>query len=136
MLRPSFLAFLLVALAAVGMACGSDGGGSGTSQAGDAAAFCEAFGEINADGEAAFEGGNPEPSELRDLVDRARALDPPAEIAGDYEMVVEAQGLFADALEGDTSAQGELQERSEEFEAADEALEPFLRDECGLEYGD
>lgn len=132
----SFLSFVLVVLVAFGVACGNDGDGADTSQAGEAAAFCEEFSDINAEGEAAFEAGNPEPSDLRDLVDRARALEPPAAIADDYDLVVEAQGLFTDAIEGDTSAQEELQDRSDEFEAADEALEPFMRDECGLEYGD
>lgn len=135
--RPLLAVALLVALGATAAACGNDDGdGGGVATGGDAERFCEAFADINEEGEAAFEGGEPDPDELRSLVARAGDLDPPDEIADDYRTVIEAQRLFADAFDGDVDAQGELESRFDEFEEADEGLEPFMRDECGLDYGD
>lgn len=130
---------LTLTVFAAAAACGNDDGDgddAGAGAGGEVAAFCEAFAEINEEGEAAFEEGQPDADELRALVDRVRNLDPPDEIADDLATVTEAQALFAEALDGDADAQGELESRIDELEAADERLEPFLRDECGLEYGD
>lgn len=134
--RRLFSVALTVAVLTAAAACGNDDSDDGAAAGGEVAAFCEAFAEINEEGEAAFEEGQPDADELRALVDRVRNLDPPDEIADDLATVTEAQALFAEALDGDADAQGELESRIDELEAADERLEPFLRDECGLEYGD
>jgi hypothetical protein len=117
-------------LAVTVVGCGGGGGG------GSAKAFCEEFRPINDRADEVFASAEPDPAQVGDLVDQMGELDPPDEIAEDFDLVREAFGLLIAAYDGDTDATAELEQRTEEFDAADEHLEPFMRDTCDLDYGD
>jgi hypothetical protein len=54
----------------------------------------------------------------------------------DFALLVEAFGLVAESIAGDVKARAALDQRANEFDAADENLEPFMRGVCGLDFGD
>jgi hypothetical protein len=112
-------------------ACGGGGGGGGSAET-----FCAEFAPVNDRADEVFASAAPDPTEVEDLVDEMDELDPPDEIAEDFDLVREAFGLLIEAYGGDTGATAELEERTEEFDAADERIEPFMRDTCDLDYGD
>lgn len=114
---------------AVTAACGGGGGGS-------AKAFCDEFRPLNDRADEVFAPAEPDPAQVEDLVEQMGELDPPSEIAEDFDLLREAFGLLVDAYGGDTGATTELNQRTEEFDAADERLEPFMRDTCGIDFGD
>lgn len=123
---------------------GEDGTTSTTSEAEPAVdgeddgttAFCAAFAPLNTEADAILSENPPDAAELRDLLGRFAELDPPDDLAADWELQLEAFWLYADMLDGDTEAEAELNERLQEFEAASERLEPFLRDVCDTDFGD
>jgi hypothetical protein len=128
----------LLALGAVGACSDGDdddaagGGGAG----GSAEDFCTEFSALNDEGEQLFSEGTPSADEIQDIVGRLADLDPPAEIADDFGQLIEGFTLVARAQGGDTEAQSELNQRTDDLDAADERLEPFMRDTCHIEYGD
>jgi hypothetical protein len=60
----------------------------------------------------------------------------PPDVAADFALLIEAFSLVADSIGGDAGARVGLDQRAAEFDAADENLEPFMRDVCGLDFGD
>ncbi|HEX8803347.1 MAG TPA: hypothetical protein VF743_04110 [Acidimicrobiales bacterium] len=106
------------ALAGVGgvAACGDDdGGGAG----GDATArFCTAYAEY-----VASFGGDASSSRIDDAVDALRDLDPPEEVADDWDTVFGLLTGNTGSLDADEQA---------EVAAASERVAAFVEDECGI----
>jgi hypothetical protein len=131
---PAGLTRLLVIaglVAAVALpACGGDDGSS-TEQ------FCEDYRSL-ADEVADVDMDDPEAA--ADLFDRLAELDPPDEIADEFQAVVELNQEVLSASEGvdltDQEAAAELQEQlSDQVAELDEegqAVDGFLAEECGV----
>ena len=111
---------LLVGLAA----CGDDDDGAG---GGD---FCDQAESLN---ETFEQIDDPTSAEFGEALDRIRAMDPPEEIADDWNQLVQALEGFEDIdLENpDPEALAALD--SEEMQASGARVDEYLAEECGIE---
>ena len=112
---------LLVGLAA----CGDDDDDSASG--GD---FCDQAESLN---ETFEQIDDPTSAEFGEALDRIRAMDPPEEIADDWNQLVQALEGFEDIdLENpDPEALAALD--SEEMQAAGARVDDYLAEECGIE---
>ncbi len=105
--------------------------------------FCTEASEINeristslSESDSASLSGN-----LQTISDEISAVEPPDEIADDWNSLSDALGQAADALEGvdlnnpdeAAQAQAELTELQEQLGDAGTNVETYLRDECGID---
>jgi hypothetical protein len=112
---------LLVGLAA----CGDDDDDSASG--GD---FCDQAESLN---ETFEQIDDPTSAEFGEALDRIRAMDPPEEIADDWNQLVQALEGFEniDLENPDPEALAALD--SEEMQAAGDRVDDYLADECGIE---
>jgi hypothetical protein len=105
--------------------CGDDDGGT-SSQAVDE--FCDGFNEINDQ----FSNINPiaDPEALDRALEMLRDLDPPEEIADDYEQVLEGFQALSDIDITDREAVAEVQEELPQAEEAFNTVGDFVEGEC------
>jgi hypothetical protein len=119
---------LLVGLAA----CGDDDDSGGDSASGDSASgdFCDQAESLN---ESFEQIDDPTSEQFADALDRIRSMDPPEEIADDWNQLVSAlEGIEDIDLENpDPEALAALE--TEEMEAAGERVDEYLSEECGIE---
>jgi hypothetical protein len=117
---------LLVALAA----CGDDDDSDGASGGGASGDFCDQAESLN---ETFDEVEDPTSEQFADALDRIRSMDPPEEIADDWNQLVSAlEGIEDIDLENpDPEALAALE--TEEVEAAGDRVDEYLSEECGIE---
>jgi hypothetical protein len=117
---------LLVALAA----CGDDDDSDGASGDGASGDFCDQAESLN---ETFDEVEDPTSEQFADALDRIRSMDPPEEIADDWNQLVSAlEGIEDIDLENpDPEALAALE--TEEVEAAGDRVDEYLSEECGIE---
>ena len=112
---------------------GSTGGESGgeSSGGGTTEEFCTEFqaldDQFSQDPEAA--------SDPAQVIEALEGLDPPEEIADDFETVLEVSRQTADVDIEDPDAVAEAQELGESATEANERVSTFLQEECGIESG-
>jgi hypothetical protein len=118
---------LLVGLAA----CGDDDDSGGDSASGDSASsdFCDQAESLN---ETFEEVDDPTSEQFTDALDRIRSMDPPEEIADDWNELVSAlEGIEDIDLENpDPEALAALE--TEELEAAGQRVDEYLAEECDI----
>jgi hypothetical protein len=110
-------------LAAAG--CGDE---NADTSSGETEEFCRGFNEINEE----FSNKNPvtEPEALQEALDMLRDLEPPAEIADEYEKVLDG---FEALSEVDLTNREEVARVRAEFAEAEEAFDTvrdFVDEEC------
>lgn len=123
-MRRTLIGLAAITLLGVTACSDSDSGGEAAGNNGSTEAFCDEYRELDErfteDPEAA---NDPE-----QVIPALEDLDPPDEIADEFDALV---GAFAlDPSNPDDAA--ELEERSEELTDAQEKVQTFLEDECGL----
>ena len=105
-------------------ACGDDDEAGG----GDAGAFCEKVRELDA---AVADAGSSDTAAVDDARSSYDELDPPAEIAEDWDTMVES---FSEATELSAEELENLDEDAfAEAEAASERIATYMERECGIE---
>ena len=114
---------LLLAL----VACGDDDDGSGDSAGGDfseqARSLSDRYDEME----------EPTREQFGDALDAIRSMDPPAEIAGDWDTMMDALEGFEDIdLENPDPEPMAALEDPEAQEASDR-VDAYMSDECGIE---
>ena len=116
------LAALAVPALALGLAaCGDD------DDSASAESFCDAAREI----EERFSNMDPStPAEFEEAIAAIDELDPPAEIADDWETMMEALESFADIDLTDPNAFDES--AFSDAEAASERVGEYMEEECGI----
>jgi hypothetical protein len=112
------------ALALTAAACGDDDDETGT-----AASFCEQAGEVT---ERIGELSDPTSEEFRQAISDLRDIEPPEEIAEDWDRALEAFEAFAglgdDEIDEDVIAQFD----DPEFAAAGDRVDAYMTEECGV----
>jgi hypothetical protein len=89
--------------------------------------FCDGFNEVNEQ----FSNINvTDPGALEDALDMLRDLDPPAEIADEYEKVLEGFEKLSEIDITDRNAVAEVQEDLPDAEEAFNTVGQFVEDEC------
>jgi hypothetical protein len=133
------------ALALGGLAaCGDDDGG------GSAASFCDDVTSVD-EAFATLEEDVSDPSQFSAIFGEVQssldAIDPPSEIADDWDTLTEALGAVVEVVEDidfedpeALASLGEeldgLEERFGDVEAAGDRIQEFTEEECGVELGD
>jgi hypothetical protein len=105
--------------------CGGDDDDSGSSEAIEE--FCDGFNEVNAqfsDIDVTNSG------ELENALDMLRDLDPPEEIADDYQTVLEGFERLSEIDITDQDAVAEVQDELPDAEEAFNTVGQFVEDEC------
>ncbi len=140
------LAGSMIMVLALAAGCGDDDGGGGGG--GSTESFCAEMESLEEKyGNVFSEADSFDPTDtdaFNELIGDLRDADPPAEIAEDWNNVIDAFQFFADAFEGldlnDPEALAELEELSAEIEertgdieAAGERVNSFLEEECGID---
>lgn len=117
------------ALAVVG--CSDSEVGGESVAAGSSDDFCAEFEELDerfsADPEAA--------DDVSAVADALDGLNPPDEIADDFDVVVEATRELAELDPDDPDAAERAQELGQEAAAAQDRLSEYLESECGVDLG-
>jgi hypothetical protein len=111
-------------------ACGDDDdeGSSGSSGGGDTSSFCA---DARAIDEAASDTDPSDTAAFEDAITAMQALDPPAEIAEDWNLMFES---FAEASELSVEDLENMDEDAfAEAEAASDRVTAFMEEECGIE---
>jgi hypothetical protein len=123
-----FVVGVAVAALLVAAGCGDDddGGGGASSQATEE--FCQGFNRINEQ----FSDINPvtDPEALREALDMLRDLDPPEEIADEYETVLEGFERLSKIDVTDQDAVSEVRDELPEAEDAFNTVGDFVEEEC------
>jgi hypothetical protein len=90
--------------------------------------FCRGFNEINDQ----FSDINPvaDPEALREALDMLRDLEPPQEIADDYETVLEGFEALAETDITDREAVAQVREEFADAEEAFNSVGDFVEEEC------
>jgi hypothetical protein len=112
-------------------ACGGDdddaSGDNGSS--GSGSEFCQEFTELTQQGPAA--GSDPE-----SVIEAMRALNPPQEIADDFNLTIEGAELQAQmassGAEPDPELVAQFQENQEAYTQANESIQQYLSSECEI----
>jgi hypothetical protein len=116
-------------LAVVGLlmaaGCGDDGGGASSDQINE---FCDGFNEINDQ----FADINPvtDPGALDEALEMLRDLEPPDEIADEYETVLSGFEALSEIDITDQDAVAQVQEDLPEAEEAFNTVGDFVEREC------
>jgi hypothetical protein len=116
-------------LAVVGLlmaaGCGDDGGGASSDQINE---FCDGFNEINDQ----FADINPvtDPGALDEALEMLRDLEPPDEIADEYETVLSGFEALSEIDITDQDAVAQVQEDLPEAEEAFITVGDFVEREC------
>jgi Mg2+/Co2+ transporter CorC len=120
-----FVAGLAVGGLLMGAGCGDDAGGASPEEIQD---FCDGFNEINDE----FSNANlvADPDALQEALEMLRDLEPPEEIADDYESVLDGFQDLADIDITDQRAVERVQEELPEAEEAFSTVGEFVEDEC------
>jgi hypothetical protein len=110
-------------LAAAG--CGDDDADASNAEIEE---FCDGFNEINAQ----FSDINPvaDPEALREALDMLRDLEPPQEIADDYETVLGGFEALAETDIADPEAVDRVREEFGDAEEAFNTVGDFVEEEC------
>jgi len=121
-----FVAGVAVAGLLIAAGCGDDDGGSASSQATEE--FCEGFNRINE----RFSDINPvtNPDALQEALDMLRNLDPPEEIADEYDTVLSSFERLSEIDVTDQDAVNRVREELPEAEDAFNTLGDFVDEEC------
>jgi Asp-tRNA(Asn)/Glu-tRNA(Gln) amidotransferase C subunit len=114
--------------AVVGLLMAAGCGGDDDSTSSEAIdEFCDGFNEVNEQ----FSNINvTDPGALEDALDMLRDLDPPAEIADEYEKVLEGFEKLSEIDITDRNAVAEVQEDLPDAEQAFNTVGQFVEDEC------
>jgi hypothetical protein len=114
---------LVPVLALTAAACGDD------DDTGTAASFCDQAGELT---ERIGELEDPSSDEFDEAIADLRDIDPPEEIADDWDRAIEAfeaiAGLDSEDVDEDALAQFD----DPEFAAAGDRVDEYLAEECGV----
>jgi Asp-tRNA(Asn)/Glu-tRNA(Gln) amidotransferase C subunit len=115
-------------VAVVGLLMAAGCGGDDDSTSSEAIdEFCDGFNEVNEQ----FSNINvTDPGALEDALDMLRDLDPPAEIADEYEKVLEGFEKLSEIDITDRNAVAEVQEDLPDAEQAFNTVGQFVEDEC------
>jgi hypothetical protein len=105
-------------------AAGGGGGSGGGSQ------FCDDFAELTQQGPAA--GSDP-----ASVIEAMRALEPPQEIAEDFELTIEGAELQQQMTAGgggepDPELLAQFEERQADYEAANASIQEYISTECAM----
>ena len=122
-----FVVGAAVAALLIAAGCGDDDdGGGASSQATEE--FCQGFNRINEQ----FSDINPvtNPDALREALDMLRDLDPPEEIADEYETVLEGFDRLSKIDVTDQDAVNEVRDELPEAEDAFNTVGDFVEAEC------
>lgn len=122
-----FVVGAAVAALLIAAGCGDDDdGGGASSQATEE--FCQGFNRINEQ----FSDINPvtNPEALREALDMLRDLDPPEEIADEYETVLEGFDRLSKIDVTDQDAVNEVRDELPEAEDAFNTVGDFVEEEC------
>jgi hypothetical protein len=121
-----FVVGVAVAALLTAAGCGDDGGGGASSQATED--FCRGFNRINEQ----FSDINPvtHPEALRDALDMLRALDPPEEIADEYETVLRGFERLSKIDVTDQDAVNKVRDELPQAEDAFNTVGDFVEAEC------
>ena len=115
-------------VAVVGLLMAAGCGGDDDSTSSEAIEeFCDGFNEVN---EQFSNIDVTDPGALEDALDMLRGLDPPEEIAGEYETVLEGFEKLSEIDITDRDAVAEVQEDLPEAEEAFNTVGEFVEDEC------
>jgi hypothetical protein len=101
------------------------GGNSGSHEA---VRFCDEFTQLTQEGPA----GDTDPESV---VEAMRDLDPPAEIADDFDLTIEGAELQAQMTRGDEpdpDLVADYQENSQAYSEANSHVQDFIANQCGL----
>jgi hypothetical protein len=119
---------LVAGVAVVGLlmaaGCGSDDDGTSSESIDE---FCDGFNEVN---ERFSSIDVTDPGELENALDMLRDLDPPEEIADEYETVLEGFQRLSDIDITDRNEVAEVQEELPDAEEAFNTVGQFVEDEC------
>lgn len=110
---------LLLGLAACGDDDDSAGGG-----------FCDQADSLN---QTFDEVDDPTSAEFGEALDRIRAMDPPAEIADDWDQLVSALDAFQDIDLENPDPEALAAFDSEEMQQASDRIDEYMSEECGIE---
>jgi hypothetical protein len=115
-------------VAVVGLLMAAGCGGDDDSTASEAIdEFCDGFNDVNEQ----FSNINvTDPGALEDALDRLRDLDPPEEIADEYEKVLEGFQRLSEIDITDRNAVAEVQEDLPEAEEAFNTVGEFVEGQC------
>jgi hypothetical protein len=102
-----------------------EAGGGGGSQDEATQQFCEEFQAFDEQ----FRDSNPSDQEVSEAI---RSLEPPEEIAEDYEVLVEGLERLATLDSSDPNAAEEFQQDSTQYTEASTNVRTFVQDECGV----
>ena len=115
-------------VAVVGLLMAAGCGGDDDSTSSEAIAeFCDGFNEVN---EQFSNIDVTDSGALEDALDMLRSLDPPEEIAGAYETVLEGFEKLSEIDLTDQDAVAQVQEDLPEAEEAFNTVGEFVEDEC------
>ena len=115
-------------VAVVGLLMAAGCGGDDDSTSSEAIdEFCDGFNDVN---EQFSDINVTDPGALDDALDMLRDLDPPEEIADEYEKVLEGFERLSEIDITDRNAVAEVQEDLPEAEEAFNTVGEFVEDEC------
>lgn len=118
----------LAGVAVVGLLMAAGCGGDDDSTSSEAIdEFCDGFNDVN---EQFSDINVTDPGALDDALDMLRDLDPPEEIADEYEKVLEGFERLSEIDITDRNAVAEVQEELPEAEEAFNTVGEFVEDEC------
>lgn len=125
-----FVAGLAVVGLLMAAGCGDDDGGASSEEISE---FCDGFNEINEQ----FSDINPvaDPEALDEALDMLRDLEPPAEIADEYETVLDGFEALSEIDINDPEEVAQVQEEFADAEEAFNAVGDFVEDECSSRPG-
>lgn len=105
---------------------GQEGGGGPRDTSPEAQAFCEGFAGL------AQQGASGSPADPTAIVSELSALEPPAEIAEDFAVAVEAAEAQAQAMGGsaDPEAAQQFQENAERYTEANANVTAYVTENC------
>lgn len=123
-----FVVAVAVAALLVAAGCGDDDGGGGGASSQATEEFCQGFNRINEQ----FSDINPvtNPQALREALDMLRELDPPEEIADEYETVLKGFERLSKIDVTDQDAVNEVRDELPEAEDAFNTVGDFVEREC------
>jgi Asp-tRNA(Asn)/Glu-tRNA(Gln) amidotransferase C subunit len=123
-----FVAGVAVAALLIAAGCGDDDGDGGGTSGEATEEFCQGFNRINEQ----FSDINPvtNPDALREALDMLRDLDPPEEIADEYETVLEGFERLSEIDVTDQNAVNEVRDDLPRAEEAFNTVGDFVDEKC------
>jgi hypothetical protein len=123
-----FVAGVAVAALLIAAGCGDDDGDGGGASSEATEEFCQGFNRINEQ----FSDINPvtNPEALREALDMLRDLDPPEEIADEYETVLEGFERLSEIDVTDQNAVNEVRDDLPRAEEAFNTVGDFVEEKC------